>query len=138
MRFIDSNVLVYVADDTDAAKQKAAREIVKCALSSDEYVISAQVINEFSFVLLRKLHKTADEIDGFVEILDGIKTVSVLPEWTRKAIAIMKRYELQFFDSLLLAAAVDLGCDEFLSEDLNDGQFYNGVKAVNPFNQISS
>ena len=45
----------------------------------------------------------------------------------------MKRYELQFYDSLLLATAEALGCDEFLTEDLNDGQMYGSVKAVNPF-----
>ena len=40
---------------------------------------------------------------------------------------------LQFYDSLLLAAAESAGCDEFLTEDLNDGQVYCGIKAVNPF-----
>ena len=55
------------------------------------------------------------------------------PEWTTRALEIKERYELQYYDSLLLAAAESLGCDEFWSEDLNDGQLYCGVKAVNPF-----
>jgi len=45
----------------------------------------------------------------------------------------MDRYDLQYYDSLLLAAAESLGCDEFITEDLNDGQLYCGIKAVNPF-----
>ena len=40
---------------------------------------------------------------------------------------------MKFIDSLLLATAEALGCDEFLTEDLNDGQMYGAVKAVNPF-----
>ena len=42
-------------------------------------------------------------------------------------------YGLQFYDSLLLVAASESGCSEFISEDLNDGQIYCGMKAVNPF-----
>ena len=40
---------------------------------------------------------------------------------------------MQFYDSLLLATAEANGCEEFWSEDLNDGQVYCGMKAVNPF-----
>ena len=42
-------------------------------------------------------------------------------------------YGTQFYDSLLLAAGEATGCDLFLSEDLNDGQIYCGMKVVNPF-----
>ena len=40
---------------------------------------------------------------------------------------------MQFYDSLLLATAEANGCSEFISEDLNDGQIYCGMKIVNPF-----
>lgn len=138
MKFIDTNVLVYVADDTDAARQSVARGIVQKALSSDEYVISAQVLNEFSSVLFKKLKKTSLEVDRFLAIIEGIRTVAVKPEWTRKAIRLMERYGIQFFDSVLLVAAEENGCDEILSEDLNDGQMYGSVKAVNPFKKCGS
>ena len=69
MNFIDSNVLVYVADDTDAEKQRIARSIVEQAISSDDFLVSAQVLNEFSSVLFKKLKKSDDEVDGFLEVL---------------------------------------------------------------------
>ena len=50
-----------------------------------------------------------------------------------RACDIKERYDLQFYDALLLAAAQANGCAEFWSEDLNDGQMYGSVKAVNPF-----
>ena len=53
--------------------------------------------------------------------------------FTVRALQIQEQYQLQFYDSLLLAAAEANGCTEFLSEDLNDGQIYCGMKAVNPF-----
>ena len=48
MKFIDTNVLVYVADDADAAKQSVSREIVREALTTNGCLISAQVLNEFT------------------------------------------------------------------------------------------
>jgi len=136
MKFIDTNVLVYVADDADAAKQSVSREIVREALITNGCLISAQVLNEFSSVLFKKLKKTAQEVDGFLEVIERISTVAVMPEWTRMAIGLMSRYDIQFFDSLLLVAAQETGCDEILTEDLNDGQMYGSVKAVNPFKNL--
>ena len=135
MKFIDSNVLIYVADDTDAGKQHVARNIIYDAISSNGFVVSAQVINEFCAVSFRKLLKTSDEVEGFLEVFERIQTVPVNPAWSRRAIEIRERYNLQFYDSLIVAAAEASGCDEILTEDLNDGQLYCGIKAVNPFKQ---
>ena len=54
MTFLDSNVFVYAVDTRDAEKQKIAKSIVMSARDSAEYVISAQVLNEFSNVAMRK------------------------------------------------------------------------------------
>ena len=79
------------------------------------------------------LKKTDDEVRALLSVAETIKTVPVLPEWTQIAIDIKAKYGLQFYDSLLLAAAYANGCQEFWSEDLSDGQTYCGIKAVNPF-----
>ena len=133
MKFLDSNVLIYAAEDTQADKFARACDIVEAAVCGNGFVISAQVLNEFASVMYRKFKKTDDEVRGLVSIAQNIKTVPVLPEWTQLAIDIKTRYDLQFYDSLLLAAAQVNGCTEFWSEDLNDGQMYGSVKAVNPF-----
>ena len=62
-----------------------------------------------------------------------LKVAALEDRLVEKAIDIRTRYDLQFYDSLLLATAEANGCDEFWSEDLNDGQIYCGMKAVNPF-----
>jgi predicted nucleic acid-binding protein len=49
------------------------------------------------------------------------------------ALEIRKRYGISYWDSAILAAAIELGCGTVFSEDLNDGQSYAGVKVVNPF-----
>ena len=133
MTFLDSNVLVYAVDARDAGKQKIAKSIVMSARNSTDYVISAQVLNEFSNVAMRKLGKTRAEVMGFAELFKAIRSVPVKSEWTMRALEMMGLYDLQFYDTLLLVAAKELGCDRFLTEDLSDGQTYSGVLAVNPF-----
>ena len=133
MTFIDSNVLVYAVDIRDARKQQIAKSIVMGARNSSDYVISSQVLNEFSNVAINKLKKTRQEARCFVELFMEINSVAVRPEWTLRAIDIMGQHGLQFYDSLLLAAAESAGCDEILTEDLNDGQVYCGITAINPF-----
>ena len=135
MTFLDSNVLVYAVDARDAGKQKIAKAIVMSARDSSEYVISAQVLNEFSNVAMRKLGKTRVEVMGFAELFKAIRSVPVKSEWTMLALEMMGLYDLQFYDALLLVAAKELGCDRFLTEDLSDGQTYSGILAINPFRQ---
>ena len=133
MTFLDTNVLAYSVDNRDVAKQKVAKSIILAARSSADFVMSAQVLNEFSNVAIRKLGKTRAEVMGFVKLYKTIRTLPINPEWTVAALEIMDRYGIQFYDALIVAAAESAGCDEIMTEDLNDGQIYGSVKAVNPF-----
>ena len=133
MTFLDTNVLVYSIDGKDPAKQVVAREVVVSAVRGGGFLISAQVLNEFSNIALLKLKLSVEEVRKFVSFFSRIGVVSLESRWTDAALLLKQRYETQFFDSLLLAAAQENGCDEILTEDLNDGQLYGSVKAVNPF-----
>ncbi len=133
MTFLDTNVLVYSVDGNDPAKQVVAREIVVSAVRGGGFLISAQVLNEFSNIALLKLKLSVEEVRKFVSFFSRIGVVSLESRWTDAALLLKQRYETQFFDSLLLVAAQENGCDEILTEDLNDGQMYGSVKAVNPF-----
>ena len=133
MTFRDTNVLIYSIDGKDPAKQVVAREIVVSAVRGGGFLISAQVLNEFSNIALLKLKLSVEEVRKFVSFFSRIGVVSLESRWTDAALLLKQRYETQFFDSLLLAAAQENGCDEILTEDLNDGQMYGSVKAVNPF-----
>ena len=133
MTFLDTNVLIYSIDGKDPAKQVVAREIVVSAVRGAGFLISAQVLNEFSNIALLKLKLSVEEVRKFVSFFSRIGVVSLESRWTDAALLLKQRYETQFFDSLLLAAAQENGCDEILTEDRNDGQMYGSVKAVNPF-----
>ena len=133
MTFLDSNVFVYFADGRDSAKRLVARAIIADAIGNPNFLISTQVLNEFASVALKKLSMTEDDVRGYVEEFMHIRTIGQRTEWTTRALEIKKACGLQFYDSLLIAAAEANDCDEMMSEDLTDGRTYCGVKIVNPF-----
>ncbi len=133
MIFLDTNILIYSVDGNESAKQPKAIEIVSRAIDDGGFLISVQVLNEFSNIALLKLKMTVSEVREFISMFSKIKTVPLASAWTDRALQIKESYSIQFFDALLLAAAEANGCNEILTEDLNDGQIYCGVRAVNPF-----
>ena len=135
MKFIDTNVLVYAADSRNPYKRELARRFLTSAVMSGGYAVNVQVLNEFASVAFRKLKLNAEEVLAYLEMFRVFKVYPMSSDLTERGIAIMRRFDLQFYDSLLLAAAQTNGCTEFYSEDLNDGQIYCGMKAVNPFKE---
>lgn len=133
MKFIDTNVFVYAADSKNPAKRSLARGLITKAVSSGGYKITVQVLNEFASVAHRKLGLIVDEIKAYLEMFRVLPVLPVSADVTEKGLDVMDRYGLQFYDSLLLVSAAESGCDEFISEDLNDGPIYCGMRATNPF-----
>jgi len=136
MKFIDTNVFVYAADSKNPAKRTIARDVISRAVVVGGGKITVQVLNEFSSVAHRKLGLSFDEVRAYLEMFRALPVLPVAAGITEKGLDIMERYGLQFYDSLLLASASEIGCDEFISEDLNDGQIYCGMRAVNPFKSV--
>jgi predicted nucleic acid-binding protein len=100
-----------------------------------EGVISVQVLGEFfnAIVLKRKLLSAA-EVEKLLQAYAAVMTVLLLEYvLVERAVKIHQRYQTSYWDSLIIAAAADHGCSEILSEDLSDGQIYDGVRVVNPF-----
>ena len=134
MTFLDTNIFVYSADAKDKDKQGRAYSIIRKAVDNPSFVISAQILNEFSNVALSKLKKSFYEVAAFIRLFRRINVVPVVADLTEKALSIKEQYGIQFYDSLVIAAAEANGCDTILTEDLSDGQLYGTVRAVNPFN----
>ena len=133
MTFLDTNVFVYFVDGRACGKRAVARALIEKALGSLRYAISVQVLNEFANVAMKKLQMEEGEVVEYIEAFQQIKTITPSVEQTLKALSLKDRYGIQFYDALIVAAAESAGCDEVLTEDLNDGQIYGSVKAVNPF-----
>ena len=135
--FFDTNVLVYTADNRDERKQRIARNLVKGALNGRlDGWISVQTLSEFINSTLNKLKLPLDKVDGFLDFFDNLPIVNPDRALPRRGLEIKNRYDIQFYDAMMIAAAERAGANDFYTEDLNDGQLYGSVRAVNPFKDI--
>jgi predicted nucleic acid-binding protein len=134
--FLDTNIFVYSFDATAPQKQQTARNLIHNALGTQRGVISAQVVQEFLNVALRKFTQPMT----ITESRDYLK-ITLLPLCRHypsalfydRALLLKEATGFSFYDSLIVAAAVDMGCSTLLSEDLQDGRTVQGVKIINPF-----
>ena len=133
--FADSTTLIYPLDREEPEKAKRSEAWLRILRESENLVLSPQVLNESYWVVRRK--------PQFAHVRPLVRTY--LGEYVRwataqlvgatltEAFAIEDRFQVRFWDALLLASANAAGCSHFLSEDLSDGQVYGAVTVVNPF-----
>ena len=131
--FLDTNVFLYAFLNQDAAKKSIAARIVSNAVLSGNCYVSLQVVNEFCNVMVKKSGKPFSDILEATKLFARFHMVDGSLRLTQRALELKGLYGVQFYDSLMLAFSEAAGCDEILTEDLNDGQMYGSVKAVNPF-----
>jgi predicted nucleic acid-binding protein len=132
--FIDTNVLLYTIDEDAAATGK--RQRAQQILLSEHWGWSIQVAAEFYVNATspkRPFRLAGADAAALVEAWLAFPTVELTPALFRAALGFHARFQLSYWDAAILAAAKRLGCRIVYSEDLNDGQDYDGVTVVNPF-----
>jgi predicted nucleic acid-binding protein len=132
--FLDTNVLIYSRDPGARLKQERSKQWLSTLIETSPPVINLQVINEFCHVALRKLpflDNAAVQADAARLRIWGDTPVQY--ETVAEAWRLREAFGYQWFDCLLLAAARNLGCSHFLSEDMQHGQAVDGVTIINPF-----
>src|ERR1044071_6115475 len=117
--FFDTNVLLYLLSE-DQAKADRAEELLATG-----GVVSVQVLNEFASVASRKRAMTWTEIKDAVEPLRmTLRVEPVTVETHSSALRIAERYNISFYDALIVAAAELSRCTVLYSEDLQHGQIF--------------
>jgi predicted nucleic acid-binding protein len=134
--FIDTSVFVYHLDAADPRKHAVAEQVVRTALTGRRGCISFQVVQECMNTVLRKADVPLDEA-GARSYLDAVLVplmqVPAAPDLYRRALDVRQRWRFSFYDSLIVAAALQAGCRRLLSEDLQHGQRIEGLVIENPF-----
>jgi predicted nucleic acid-binding protein len=131
--FLDTNVLVYAADNADARKRERARELLRTQSSENEVFISTQVLQEYFVSITKKLGIEALTAKELLRTFERFSTVVIEPRIISEAIDISILHRLSFWDSLIVSAADSVHCEILFSEDLTDGQIVRGVQIKNPF-----
>ncbi|MBW6456840.1 MAG: PIN domain-containing protein [Trueperaceae bacterium] len=132
--FIDTNVFVYLFDETDPQKRGIAAETVKQAIERGTGAISYQVAQEALNVLTSKLNAAPTEAQRFLDdVLSPLWRLGPSPELFERALEIRARYAFGWYDALIVASAIACGSERLLSEDLQHGQRIGRLQIVNPF-----
>lgn len=118
----------------NTGKKARATEIVR----KGGFGVSAQVMQEFYSVAVRKadFKLASAQALRWIELLEEFPWVAVTPSIVKRGAYMSERYQMSYWDGAIVAAAEALGASVLYSENLNDGQTYGEVKAVNPFRDL--
>ena len=132
--FLDSNIFVYAALDDGSSSHKHKRAIELIENTEIFLVASTQVVNEFYAVLIKQ---RIDEIhirEKASEILNDMEIVSITPALLRASWKIKDKYRYSYWDSMIIASALDSECRILYSEDMQHGQIIDKDLIIsNPF-----
>lgn len=131
--FLDTNVLIYAVSSSpeDSAKKERALQLIEIA----DFGLSAQVLQEFYVNVTRKIASPLAP-DAAVELLDQFRHFPMVPTDYPLIVAGAEtavRFGISYWDGAIVAAAECLGARTLFTEDLNHGQRYGSVQAVDPF-----
>jgi predicted nucleic acid-binding protein len=127
---IDTNVLIYAFGQQDDNRKKIAIDIIsKCN------IISLQVVNETIYVLHKKFKFGYNDLEKVVTFIKQNLVVSDMNLMTLNlTIKIATQYSFSFWDSMIVASALNNHCTILYSEDLHHNQIIDGkLKVINPF-----
>lgn len=132
--FVDSNILIYAYDRSAGFKHELARSVVRGLWERRSGTLSVQVLQEFFVSATRKIPAPLD-------VREAAEVIRDLSRWrvhrpgasdVLEAVDLHRRVGISFWDAMIVRSAVSQGCGVLYSEDLNDGQIYDGVRVSNP------
>jgi predicted nucleic acid-binding protein len=134
--FFDTNIVVYAFDHSAPRKMQAARRLVTDGASSKQGIISYQVAQEFVNVALRRFQASISpsELEEFLlDALFPMMAVSSSAALLIEALRLQTANRLAWYDSLIVAAAIQGRCQVLYSEDMQHGQRFGDLVVENPF-----
>jgi len=133
--FVDTNVLVYARDVGEPEKRPKAEAWLARLWSSGSGRLSSQVLREFYVTVTAKLDAAVPRGETRDDVRNLLAWAREVPEskLVEEAWRIEDRYQLHWWDALIVGAAQQLGCRYLLSEDFSPGTSYEDLEVVSPF-----
>ena len=133
--FLDTNIFVYMFDASAAQKAEKARRLIKEAVSTRKGVVSQQVVQEFFNLAFRKFQPamTLAEAEDYLSTVFQPLLVVQSVQTYKEALQLHSRYHLPWYDSVIVAAARESGCEILYTEDFQHEQRFGELRVKNPF-----
>lgn len=134
--FLDTNILIYSFDSRHPDKQSRATDLIRDGLSTNRGVISYQVVQEFINVATRKFQTplSVEDCQRYIDyVLIPLCKHFPSMQFYKQGLHTMQSWGYSWYDSLIISAAMESGCQTLYSEDLQHGQRIQELTVVNPF-----
>jgi predicted nucleic acid-binding protein len=134
--FLDTNIFVYSFDASSPKKAAQAQKLIRNALETGGGIVSYQVVQEFFNVARRRFSKPMTSLDAEQYLSTTFRPLLAVhssPALYGEALRIGARFELPWYDSLIVASAIEGECGVLYSEDFQDGQQIGSLTLSNPF-----
>lgn len=133
--FVDTNVFLYALDEDQGDRYTVAAATIENLWESNDGVLSTQVLQELYVNLTRKLRlpMSRPRARAAVERYTTWPVHQVTPGNILAASELEQRHTLAFWDALIVVAAQELGAARILTEDMQHGRTFGGVRIENPF-----
>lgn len=134
--FLDTNIFVYCFDESSPNKAAEAIKLIRRAIETRGGIVSYQVVQEFFNVALRRFPKPMSSGDAEQYLSTTFRpllSVHSSPTLYGEALRIGARFQLRWYDALIVASAIEGQCDVLYSEDFQDGQKIGSMTISNPF-----
>jgi predicted nucleic acid-binding protein len=136
--FLDTNIFVYTFDLQAPKKAERAENLIADALATGAGMISYQVAQEF-VAAARKPFRTPmsfEQIERYWHTtLRPLLLVHSSPGLFIRGLDLARRDQLSWYDSLIVAAAIQGGCEVLYSEDLQHGRRFGDLVVEDPFRE---
>ena len=134
--FLDTNIFVYCFDRTAPAKARRALHLIRTAVETRKGIVSYQVVQEFFNVALRRFAQpmTISDAEQYLStVFRPLLAIHSSPALYGEALRLSARLRFSWYDSLIVAAAIEGKCSILYSEDLQSGQRIGDLEIKNPF-----
>jgi predicted nucleic acid-binding protein len=134
--FLDTNIFVYSLDRTAPAKSVRARELIREAIEKRQGIVSYQVVQEFFNVAFRRFVQPmslADAEQYLATTFRPLLAVHSSQAMLADAMRLKDKFQVPWYDALIVVSALEGQCTALYSEDFQHGQKLGEMRIVNPF-----
>jgi predicted nucleic acid-binding protein len=134
--FLDTNIFVCSFDTTSPKKSARATKLIRTAIETRSGIVSYQVVQEFFNVALRRFSKPMSALDAEQYLSTTFRPLLSMHSsqaFYGEALRVAGRFRLPWYDSLIVASAIEGKCDVLYSEDFQDGLQIASVTISDPF-----
>ena len=134
--FVDTNIVVYAHDSDEFQKHNTSVELLSRLAVDGSGAVSIQVLMEFYNTALRKLGIKSETAEAILDDFSEWRLHCPDHASIMGAVRLQRRYQLAWYDAMILNSAIESGCSVLWTEDFHDGQRFGDLVVRNPYKDV--